>query len=296
MSLDYASLTGNANQAEGLLKGIAGSKGDGVTQTLGSTVGDIMKPIKEAETIVGAAMLNPEAIMSLISNPQAAIDFVKTYNPITIEVNLMSVLSKNGVSADFFGDYPFLKFLDNSTTHWKSRSPALRGMTPVQRISWYMKAIDEGKFGFDDAVQYCEFCFPLTCDFNHNKHIDNDWPHLPFKIAAAWNNIIFTKVYKSQSTYQWNDGNGHHEMPLSWLSIDITQVADYNDTIKEIRSEALAYKQQKDRDAQLAALMEQQAQDEADAEATAAKNKKNMIIGGVVATVIIIIILIVKQK
>ncbi len=287
MEFDFSSFAGTSSTLSGIqgLGNQAGALASGTgNSTLGNSISASMQPLSEAATIAGALTLNPIAIGKLITNPQAAIDFVKNYNPISVAADLDSILSKNGVSADFFSKYPFTAFLDNSTGHWKSRQGPLKSMTPEQRLSWYLKPILEGKFGHDDAVQYREFCAPITADFT-NHRIANDEPNLPYNLAASWNQAIREKVFKGLDKY-----NG--SQPIEPFLIDLTVTKDYSQILEQVKTQAAAVQQQRLQAQKIDALEKQVIENAA----PLGKNNKTLIIGGIVVAVVIVIVFIVKGK
>ena len=208
---------------------------------VGTSVGFTDNP-QLTSNIASAISGNPQAIAAILSDPKAIVNFLQDYNGISQASDAVSVLSANGVSADFFKKYPIASFLDNSTTHWKSRQPALLEMTPTQRIGWYINGIKDGKMGFNDAVQYQEFFGDPKADFNHNKHISDDSVKLTYQIASTWNSMMRKIADQNTQTFIWNDGNGHHEKPLSWLSIDVTKTIDYPQVEASVKEQLAAKK------------------------------------------------------
>jgi len=240
----------------------------------------------EGLTIGEAAMGDPAAILKLATNPQAVVDFVKNYNPIQTTEDVVSIFSKNGVSSDFFARFPFAAFLDNSTYHWKSRQPTLRAMTPVQRVSWFIKGFSDSNYGIGDAILYNDF-FGIGLDQNH--HVSYDAPNLTFQLAQAYNQTLFKYLFKGLPTFSWDDGNGHHVVTLDQLGIDITKTKDYAQILAQLQAQAKA---------QYAAYQAQQAaalQAQQDA-ANKAKMEKIAIIVGIVLLLAVIIYFITKKK
>ena len=237
----------------------------------------------EGVTIGEAAMGDPAAILKLVTNPQAAVDFVKNYNPITTTGDIVSVFSANGVSADFFSRYPFLAFLDNSTYHWKSRQPVLRAMTPAQRCSWFAKGFSDGSFGVGDAVLYNSF---FGNEKTSSHFVSYDPPNLTFQLAQAYNNVMVNRVFPNGATTAQDGPWVRHKEDYL---IDITQTKDYADVLAQLRAQAQAkynaYQAQ-----QAAALAAQQAA------ANTAKMEKIGIIVFIVLLIAVIIYFITQKK
>ena len=254
-----------------------------ILNAAGNLTGGSSSPISEGVTVGEAAMGDPAAILKLVTNPQAAIDFVKNYNPIQTTKDLVSVFSASGVSADFFSRFPFLAFLDNSTYHWKSRQPVLRVMTPTQRCSWFIKGFSDGSFGIGDAVLYNSF---FGNEKTSSHFITYDPPNLTFQLAQTYNQIMVKVVFPNGAT---TAQDGPWVRQKKDYLIDITQTKDYADVLAQLRAQAQAqydaYQAQ-----QAAALAAQQAA------ANTAKMEKIAIIVVIFLLLAVIIYFTTKKK
>ena len=295
MDFDFTSLTGASSSITGI-QGIASQAGSlanaSGNSNIGSTVNGLGQPLAEAATIAGAATGNPVAILKLITNPQAAIDFAKDYNPIAIAGTLDSLMSKNGVSSDFFSKYPWAAFMDNSTMHWKSRKARLNSMSPVERISWYMKNLNDGVFHNGDVAQYCYF-------YGHvpdGAKVSNDESQLPYQVAAAWNALVKKIFFSHGETSFDHQGYGSTANSLEDVTIDLTKTKDFDQVLVQIRAQAKDTHDRLIQQQQIQDLVTQKEEDDKLAEEKSASNKKIMIIGGVVLAVIIVVVLIIKGK
>ena len=206
----------------------------GAASSLPGGIGGLGEGVTIGEAVSG----DPAAILKLVQNPAAAAQFLLQYNPIAVGGDIASIFSANGVGPDFFSKFPFLNFLDNSTGHWKSRQPALRAMTPVQRLSWYINGFNTGGFTYSDANQYQEFFGAHGLDKNHK--VSNDEPNLPYQLAQTWNSILLEKIFKGQPTFSFDDGNGHHVVKQSDFFIDVTKTQDYAQVLAQLQAQAQA--------------------------------------------------------
>jgi len=100
-----------------------------------------------------------------------------------------------------------LNLFDNSTGKWKSRLNNMRGLSPTQRLSWYMERANQ-KDNWD-PVQYSQMYG------RYAEHIV-DQPNIPINWAVSYNDLL-KKNYPNGIT------NGFF-FPLEYLQFDLTKV------------------------------------------------------------------------
>lgn len=110
---------------------------------------------------------------------------------------LNALLSKQGVSPDFFSNFPFLTAFDNSTFKWKSRLPLLEKMPPNQRVSYYIQRMQEGA-PFEDAPQQY---FELFGRSSGTKSGTSDVGKVSKDVAKLFNDTLNEKYFKGKNVF-----------------------------------------------------------------------------------------------
>jgi hypothetical protein len=135
------------------------------------------------------------AIFALPTAASLASSIGKSVSSIGISA-LNSLLSKNGVSPDFFSKFKWLSFLDNSTSQWKSRLPTLRTYTPQERISFYIdKMMRNGPF-HGSCVQYAEL---FGTSYDAKSGLD-DRGKVPVELLELFNSLADEKYFKGKES------------------------------------------------------------------------------------------------
>ena len=242
MDFNFSSITSSLQDSSNPLVSNAGnlldSGGDlssiDTGQLLSSVGGIDLGGLGTGVQIAEAASGDPQAILALATNPQKVIDFAKNYNPIALQADLTSIFTANGVDSSFFDKFPFAKFLDNSTYHWKSRQGALRSMTPVQRVSWFIKGFNDGGYNAGDAILYNDF-FGKALDQNH--HISYDAPQIPYQLAATYNAVLL-KTFFGGDRNRSVSFNNYQNVTIDQIGIDLTATKDYTSVLTQIQQQA----------------------------------------------------------
>jgi len=119
---------------------------------------------------------------------------------------LNALLTKEGVSADFFSQFGFLSAFDNSTYRWKSRLPILAKLSANQRVAYYIDKMKKGDKFEDAAKQY----FELFGRSTGTKSGFSDVGQVSKDVAQLFNDLVNEKYYKGASTY--NAGGISHNI------------------------------------------------------------------------------------
>jgi hypothetical protein len=114
---------------------------------------------------------------------------------------LNALLTKEGVTPDFFSQFPFLTAFDNSTFKWKSRLPLLAKMTPNQRVAFYIQKMQDNA-EFEDAPQQY---FELFGRASGTKSGFSDIGQVSRDVAQLFNDTLNQKYFKGKSVI--NVGN-----------------------------------------------------------------------------------------
>lgn len=110
---------------------------------------------------------------------------------------LNALLTKEGVTPDFFSQFPFLTAFDNSTFKWKSRLPLLAKMTPNQRVAFYIQKMQDNA-EFEDAPQQY---FELFGRSSGTKSGISDVGQVSKDVAKLFNDTLNEKYFKGSSVY-----------------------------------------------------------------------------------------------
>ena len=130
--------------------------------------------------------------------------------PTTTEQDIQNFFDNVGLSS-FYAS--ILNLFDNSTGKWKSRLNNMRGLSPTQRLSWYMERANQKDQW--DVVQYSQM-------FGRYADQIADQPNIPINWAVAYNELL-KKNYPNGT-----DGSGianGQTFPLSYLQFDLSQVS-----------------------------------------------------------------------
>lgn len=141
---------------------------------------------------------------------------------------IQSVFSANGVSPSFFNTFGFLKFLDNSTSQWKSRLAQFRNWSPEQRIAWYIDRMNSGDNCHSAMVQYAE----LFGNVFNGKGID-DRGRVPFALANLFNEVAEQVYFKGSDRVQCGAFTYYKKDMLN----DITKTPDYAQGLQSLREQ-----------------------------------------------------------
>lgn len=114
---------------------------------------------------------------------------------------LNALLTKEGVTPDFFSQFPFLTAFDNSTFKWKSRLPLLAKMTPNQRVAFYIQKMQDGAT-FEDAPQQY---FELFGRSSGTKSGFSDVGQVSKDVAELFNGYLNKYYFKNKDVF--NVGN-----------------------------------------------------------------------------------------
>lgn len=114
---------------------------------------------------------------------------------------LNALLTKEGVTPDFFSQFPFLTAFDNSTFKWKSRLPLLAKMTPNQRVAFYIQKMQDGAT-FEDAPQQY---FELFGRSSGTKSGFSDVGQVSKDVAELFNGYVNKYYFKNKDVF--NVGN-----------------------------------------------------------------------------------------
>jgi len=110
---------------------------------------------------------------------------------------LNALLTKEGVTPDFFSQFPFLTAFDNSTFKWKSRMPLLAKMTPNQRVAFYIQKMQDNA-SFEDAPQQY---FELFGRASGTKSGFSDIGQVSRDVAQLFNDTLNQKYFKGKSVF-----------------------------------------------------------------------------------------------
>ena len=110
---------------------------------------------------------------------------------------LNALLTKEGVTPDFFSQFPFLTAFDNSTFKWKSRLPLLAKMTPNQRVAYYIQKMQDNA-EFEDAPQQY---FELFGRASGTKSGFSDIGQVSRDVAQLFNDTLNQKYFKGKSVF-----------------------------------------------------------------------------------------------
>ena len=110
---------------------------------------------------------------------------------------LNALLTKEGVTPDFFSQFPFLTAFDNSTFKWKSRLPLLAKMTPNQRVAFYIQKMQDNA-EFEDAPQQY---FELFGRSSGTKSGFSDIGQVSRDVAQLFNDTLNQKYFKGKSVF-----------------------------------------------------------------------------------------------
>ena len=113
---------------------------------------------------------------------------------------LNALLTKEGVTPDFFSQFPFLTAFDNSTFKWKSRMPLLVKMTPNQRVAFYIQKMQDGA-EFEDAPQQY---FELFGRSSGTKSGISDVGQVSRDVAQLFNDTLNQKYFQGKSVFNVN--------------------------------------------------------------------------------------------
>jgi hypothetical protein len=114
---------------------------------------------------------------------------------------LNALLTKEGVTPDFFSQFPFLTAFDNSTFKWKSRLPLLAKMSPNQRVAFYIQKMQDGA-EFEDAPQQY---FELFGRSSGTKSGFSDVGQVSKDVAQLFNGYVNKYYFKNKDIF--NVGN-----------------------------------------------------------------------------------------
>jgi hypothetical protein len=110
---------------------------------------------------------------------------------------LNALLTKEGVTPDFFSQFPFLTAFDNSTFKWKSRMPLLVKMTPNQRVAFYIQKMQDNA-EFEDAPQQY---FELFGRASGTKSGISDVGQVSKDVAQLFNDTLNQKYFQGKSVF-----------------------------------------------------------------------------------------------
>lgn len=110
---------------------------------------------------------------------------------------LNALLTKEGVTPDFFSQFPFLTAFDNSTFKWKSRLPLLAKMTPNQRVAFYIQKMQDNA-EFEDAPQQY---FELFGRASGTKSGFSDVGQVSRDVAQLFNDTLNEKYFQGKSVF-----------------------------------------------------------------------------------------------
>ena len=110
---------------------------------------------------------------------------------------LNALLTKEGVTPDFFSQFPFLTAFDNSTFKWKSRMPLLVKMTPNQRVAFYIQKMQDNA-EFEDAPQQY---FELFGRSSGTKSGISDVGQVSKDVAQLFNDTLNQKYFQGKSVF-----------------------------------------------------------------------------------------------
>ncbi len=113
---------------------------------------------------------------------------------------LNALLTKEGVTPDFFSQFPFLTAFDNSTFKWKSRMPLLAKMTPNQRVAFYIQKMEDNA-SFEDAPQQY---FELFGRASGTKSGFSDVGQVSRDVAQLFNDTLNKKYFQGKSVFNVN--------------------------------------------------------------------------------------------
>jgi hypothetical protein len=113
---------------------------------------------------------------------------------------LNALLTKEGVTPDFFSQFPFLTAFDNSTFKWKSRLPLLAKMTPNQRVAFYIQKMEDNA-EFEDAPQQY---FELFGRASGTKSGFSDVGQVSRDVAQLFNDTLNKKYFQGKSVFNVN--------------------------------------------------------------------------------------------
>jgi hypothetical protein len=113
---------------------------------------------------------------------------------------LNALLTKEGVTPDFFSQFPFLTAFDNSTFKWKSRMPLLVKMTPNQRVAFYIQKMQDNA-EFEDAPQQY---FELFGRASGTKSGISDVGQVSRDVAQLFNDTLNQKYFQGKSVFNVN--------------------------------------------------------------------------------------------
>lgn len=139
---------------------------------------------------------------------------------------IQSVFSKNGVSPSFFNTFGFLKFLDNSTSQWKSRLAQFRDWTPEQRIAWYIDRMNSGDNCHSAMVQYAEM-------FGNVASQIDDRGKVPYALANLFNEVAEQVYFKGSDRVQCGAFTYYKKDMLN----DLTKTPDYAQAVQSLREQ-----------------------------------------------------------
>ena len=111
---------------------------------------------------------------------------------------LNALLTKEGVTPDFFSQFPFLTAFDNSTFKWKSRLPLLSKMTPNQRVAFYIQKMQDNAEFEDAPQQYFELFGRST---GNTKSGFSDLGQVSRDVAQLFNDTLNQKYFKGKSVF-----------------------------------------------------------------------------------------------
>jgi hypothetical protein len=110
---------------------------------------------------------------------------------------LNALLTKEGVTPDFFSQFPFLTAFDNSTFKWKSRLPLLAKMSPNQRVAFYIQKMQDNA-EFEDAPQQY---FELFGRASGTKSGFSDVGQVSRDVAQLFNDTLNQKYFQGKSVF-----------------------------------------------------------------------------------------------
>ena len=141
-----------------------------------------------------------------------------------------AIFSKNGVPASFFERFPFLKFLDNSVGQWKSKSAAMKGWTPEQRIAYYIDRINAGDSYHNAVQQYAEL---YGAQYNPQKGTPDDRGKVPAELLALFNHLAEDRFFRGAETIQ----DGANMRLKSQVLNDLKLAPDYSTYVSKLKKQ-----------------------------------------------------------
>jgi|GEM_PF-6256177 hypothetical protein len=142
--------------------------------------------------------ISTEAARAAAGDPTAIADLAKQGKALG-DAEIKALFTAEGVPSSFFSQFPFLKFLDNSTNQWKSRFEQMKSWTANQRLAWYINQINSGK-DIQDAKQYSELYGTL------HDHID-DTRSVSINLAQTFNNLCDSFFFQGGAIQSVHNGD-----------------------------------------------------------------------------------------